>query len=635
MTKESNESVQLITLPEKLKYLWVERGAYVLALIFVGVMFALMVAKHNAFNTRVYDFARFSQAIWNTLDGKFLFESIKYRSILGDHFSPIMALAAPFLLIWPDERVLFLIQAINVAVAGLLLYKIFHDKRPELAPWFMLVFLLNPAMQEVTLFEVRRIVFALPFLALALYALSKHNRWLMLLGLVLALLAKEDIGFFVFMIGLYLLIFERDWKWGFSLMVLGAGWLIVVSLWVIPPFNTLTAVGEYPQFYYFDYLGGSLEEIIQTILADPLILIRRMFGLDQLTALWRLLFPLALFLPFLEPRWLLFTLPYLVILLLSSDEDMVQIVKWYPGTILVVFFAAIAVGWDRLPKRWERWVMAGLLTTTIIGYLLYSPAPLGGRYDPELYRESQRDRLASQMIESIPPEARVAAQGAYVPHLTDHVDLYQYPWIKIGKENIDYFLLDRQVEPYPFDKESLNAEITNMVADPGYIVAEEADGIYLIRQAGEQLPSIPVDKVAEGAIHLERMEVAVRDEQGLFQPLVADTLPLRPGQQLRVTLYWQALADSEAERTISVRLADETGWLIAQQDGMPVGGARPTSWWEKGQKIRDVYYLAIPPEVRPGPYSLDLVLYDTYTQEIVPFAGQGDVLQLRPVVIGE
>jgi hypothetical protein len=239
------------------------------------------------------------------------------------------------------------------------------------------------------------------------------------------------------------------------------------------------------------------------------------------------------------------------------------------------------------------------------------------------------------MIETIPPEAKVAVQGAYVPHLTDHVDLYQYPWIKIGKENIDYFMLDRQVEPYPFDKESLNAEITNMVADPGYIVAEEADGIYLIRQAGEQLPAIPVDKIAEGAIHLERIEVAARDQDGLFHPLVGDTLPLNPGQQVRVTLYWEALVNPEAERTVSVRVADETGWLMAQQDSLPVGGSRPTSWWETGQKIRDVYYLAIPPGVTPGPYSLDLVLYDTYTQEIVPFAGEGDVLELRPVVIGE
>lgn len=623
-----------MTLKDKLNYLWIERGAYIMAIVYVAVMFILMVAKHNAFNTRVYDFARFSQAIWNTLDGDFLFETIKYRSILGDHFSPLMALASPFLLIWPDERVLFLVQAINVAVAGLLLYKIVHDKRPDLAPWFLLVFLLNPALHEVTLFEVRRIVFSLPFLALALYALSKHNRRLMLLGLVLALLAKENVGFIVFMIGLYLLVFERDWKWGVSLMLLGAGWLIVVSVWIIPIFNvSAQEAGTYPQLYYFSFLGNTYGEIVQNTMADPLALFGRIFGPDQLGAIWRLLLPLGLILPFLEPRWALFALPYTIILLLSSDEDMIQIAKWYPATILVVLFAAIGVGWERIPKRWERWVMAGFILTALIGFFLYSPAPLGGRYDPDLYKSSQHDQLAAYVLDKIPDDARVAVQGAYVPHLVRLSDLYQYPWIKIGKENMDYFVLDRQTEPYPFDKEGIYAEINNMVADPNYIIAEEADDIYLIRQNGEQMPSFPAGQVVENTILLDRFEVATRDPESLFIPIEQAPIPLKNGQQVRVTLYWEALADLDAERTVSVRISDENGWLIAQHDSMPVDGNIPTSWWQEGQVLRDVYYLEIPADAPPGNFSLDLVLYDTYTQEIVLFDGEKEDLNLLPVVI--
>ena len=158
-------------LRNRLHQKWLAYGAYLMALAYVVVATALMAAKHNSFETRVYDFARFTQAIWNTLENGFLFETILYRSILGDHFSAIVALAAPLLRLVPDERLLFLIQALNVAVAGLLLYAMFRRLRPSLAPWFLLAFFLNPALHEVTLFEVRRIVFALPFLALALYAL--------------------------------------------------------------------------------------------------------------------------------------------------------------------------------------------------------------------------------------------------------------------------------------------------------------------------------------------------------------------------------------------------------------------------------------------------------------------------------
>lgn len=626
-----------MALKDKIATFWLKRGAYVLALGYGLIMFSLMVLKHNAFNTRVYDFARFSQAIWNTPTHGFLFESMKYRSILGDHFSPIMALASPFLHLFSDERILFLIQVVNVVVAGLLLYKIFQDKRPELAPWFLLAFFLNPALHEVTLFEFRRIVFALPFLALALLALSRHNRWLMLVGLLFALLAKEEIGFFVFMIGLYLIIFERDWKWGLALMLLGFAWVVVISVWIIPIFNKPDAQGVvYPQLYYFSYLGNSYDEILQTVLADPLAVIRPLYQPTQLNALFRILLPLGLVLPFLEPRWLLFTLPYLLILLLSSDEDMIQIIKWYPSTMLIVLFASIAVGWTRIPKKWERRVMAGFIACALLGYFLYSPAPLGGRYEPELYRTDAQDRLATKILAAIPPEARVASQPEFIPHLTLRSDLYHYPWIKIGPDNIDYFVFGRQSEPYPLNKEQMNAEITTMISDPANVVVAEANEIYLLQPGGQQLTAFPVDRTAEEWLRLDRVEVATRVDDELFQNITTAPIPVKRGQQLRVTLYWQALAETGLERSVSVRLADPaSGWLFDQHDSMPAGGSRPTSWWQAGEALRDVYYLTVPPDAPLGQLNLDLVLYDTYTLEVVPFEGAGDSLTLAPVSVVE
>lgn len=621
-------------LGKKLQHAWVRAGGYPLALIYVALTFALLVAKHDAFNTRVYDFARFAQAIWNTPENGFLFESILNRSILGDHFSPIMALAAPVLSLWPDERILFLIQALNVAVAGLLLYRIFHEQRPGLAPWFLLAFFLNPALHEVTLFEFRRIVFALPFLALALYALWKKERRLMLAALLVALLAKEDVGFYVFMIGFYLLLFERDRRWGLALMALGLGWVIVISVWVIPLFNpTAAAEGAYPQLYYFSYLGSSYEEIVKTVTADPLSVVRPLFQPAQLQALGRLLLPLGLVLPFLEPRWVLLALPYTVILLLSSDQDMIELVKWYPGTLLVVLFGAIAAGWHRLPQRWERPAMGLLVGAAASGFLLYSPAPGGGRYEPEQYRMTAHDRLAAQLLAQVPAGARVAGQPDYVPHLVLRRDVYHYPWIAIGRENVDMFVFDRQGAGYPFDMEEINREITDMVADTHNTVIAEADGLYLIARDADRLPSFEIGDIAGDWMRLERVELATRGEEELFENASSAPLVVRPGQELRVTLYWEALEGERAERSVSVRLGDETGWLFAQQDSMPVGGARPTSAWRPQETVRDVYYLSVPPDIPSGGLSLDVVVYDTYTQEVIPFAEAGEVLSIVPVVV--
>ncbi|MDF1516020.1 MAG: DUF2079 domain-containing protein, partial [Anaerolineae bacterium] len=206
------------------KQLWTAYGALFLSVIFALVSFILLCAKHNSFHTRVYDFARFSQALWTTVHGRFLFSSLHYGSILGNHFSPIMALYAPLLFLWNNPRVIFLAQAINAAATVYILHLIVREKRPELAPWFALIAFLNPAWHDVTLFEVRRITFGMPYFALALYALSVNKRRLMLAGLVPALLAKESMGLYVFMTGIYLLLFEGDWRWGWGLVILGAGW---------------------------------------------------------------------------------------------------------------------------------------------------------------------------------------------------------------------------------------------------------------------------------------------------------------------------------------------------------------------------------------------------------------------------
>jgi hypothetical protein len=98
-------------------------------------------------------------------------------------------------------------------------------------------------------------------------------------------------------------------------------------------------------------------------------------------------------------------------------------------------------------------------------------------------------------------------------------------------------------------------------------------------------------------------------------------------------LYWEALAAPGVERTVSVRVEDGTGALVAQQDSQPVQASRPTSWWEPGWRLRDVYYLTVDPGAAVGPASLDLVLYDSYSQERVRFDNGDETVQLLPLEI--
>jgi hypothetical protein len=244
---------------------------------------------------------------------------------------------------------------------------------------------------------------------------------------------------------------------------------------------------------------------------------------------------------------------------------------------------------------------------------------------------TERHVQAWQVLDAVPDEAKVAAQVDFIVPLAHREHIYLYPWYAIGRENIDYFVMGRNFDSYPIHSSELDWEINNLVVDPELIVDMEVDGIYLLRQGGAQNPAFDVGRTADDAIYLDRVEVAAVDDEGVYQTAAEAPLTISPGQELRVTLYWEALAAPEVERTVSVRVEDAAGDLVAQYDSQPVQASRPTSWWQPGWRLRDVYYLTVAPEAALGPASLDLVLYDSYTGERAPFDGGAEALQMLPL----
>ena len=155
---------------------WPDLVAVAMAVLFAAALIWLTFRQYATFHTRGPDVAIFDDAIWNTLQGRLMFTSIKNRSILASHFSPYMVILSPLYLVWSDGRILYIVQVIGLAVAGLLLYKIVREKHPEIAPWFLLAYYLNPALHEIALLELRRVTLAVPYLALAMYALYVKKR---------------------------------------------------------------------------------------------------------------------------------------------------------------------------------------------------------------------------------------------------------------------------------------------------------------------------------------------------------------------------------------------------------------------------------------------------------------------------
>ena len=84
-----------------------------------------------------------------------------------------------------------------------------------------------------------------------------------------------------------------------------------------------------------------------------------------------------------------------------------------------------------------------------------------------------------------------------------------------------------------------------------------------------------------------------------------------PGEQVAVTLYWEALAPADRETTIFVHLLGEGELLVAQRDTLPGLGRLSTTWLEPGFRWADRYVLQVPETAyAPDTAQIEIGLYD-------------------------
>jgi hypothetical protein len=108
----------------------------------------------------------------------------------------------------------------------------------------------------------------------------------------------------------------------------------------------------------------------------------------------------------------------------------------------------------------------------------------------------------------------------------------------------------------------------------------------------------------------------------------------RPGGEVRLTLFWQALAQPDRDYTVFNHLVGPTGALAGQKDNAPVTGFYPTSRWKKGEIVRDLYRLPIARDATPGAYHIETGLYAGDTGERLPVSNPpGDRVTLTDITI--
>jgi len=95
------------------------------------------------------------------------------------------------------------------------------------------------------------------------------------------------------------------------------------------------------------------------------------------------------------------------------------------------------------------------------------------------------------------------------------------------------------------------------------------------------------------------------------------------GSVLHLTLYWQMLRPVDRGYTVFTHLLDGGGELRGQKDSVPVQGTYPTTEWVEGEVVEDSYQIAVAPEATPGPYQIEVGLYDAATGQRLLLTREG------------
>jgi 4-amino-4-deoxy-L-arabinose transferase-like glycosyltransferase len=114
---------------------------------------------------------------------------------------------------------------------------------------------------------------------------------------------------------------------------------------------------------------------------------------------------------------------------------------------------------------------------------------------------------------------------------------------------------------------------------------------------------------------------------------------INPGGDVRLTLYWKALAEQAGNYKVFAHLIDDSGKVWGQHDDFPTYGSHPMTEWQRDEIISDHIRIEVPEDVPPGVYHVFVGMYDSSTGERLELLrdGQrlkGDTMGLTDVKIG-
>jgi uncharacterized membrane protein len=485
--------------------LWLVVGLTALAAIGYSTYSLLLqyTVRTHAYDLVIFDeavrsYAHFQPGI-SPIKGYHNFGNPSF-SVLGDHWSPIIATLAPLYWIYNGPQDLLIAQGVLFALAIPPVWLFTRralggpgNRKATIAAYLVsITYGLSWPIQGAVGFDFHEVAFAPVLTAVGLERLQAGKKKTGLLALAGLFFVKEDCGLLVAGIGFAILVMRTPWvsRWIAAAMIPVGIIVTFVEVYVLIP-----AMGGKSGYYWaYQELGNNMRSAAVHLLTHPLVGLHAMVepGAKVDLLLW-LLAPF-LFLSLLSPLSLA-AVPLLLERLLNVKfPDWWHIGDQYNAYLIIILvFAAVdgvarLDGWA-LPKiqpgwRTGRLPLAAAAVMAVVSIALVPHFPFGSLLNSNWYHRNWKQEDAVLAANHVPNNVVVEAASNVAPQLTSRDTVLLWDGDGLSPLFPDWVVTCTSDGEFTFPTIADQIARVNLLKEHGYVTVYSVGGYLVMHKPG-------------------------------------------------------------------------------------------------------------------------------------------------------
>lgn len=440
------------------------------AAVLAAVYTVLSARRQYLLQTSGYDMGIFVQSAtsWSQLHWPVSTLKGPHYPLLGNHFSPIVALVGPIYRLFPSADTLLVIQAVLLAVAVVPLMQ--WARRAVGAGSALLVgvvYGLSFGVAGAVGFDWHEIAFAVPLLAFSCTALGNRRFVAAIAAAAPLLLVKEDLGLTVAAIGVIVAVRSREHRLlgGITAGVGVLGTVVEITV-ILPAINLGSSYG------YTGQLSAGLDHGLTTKLTTVLMLLAIAGFLAQYSSI------AVITIPTLCWRF-------------GSDNPAYWGTGYHYSAVLMPIVLAAFVEVLARPSL-AGWLRRGAQCVALVATLLLLPAgSLWQLTSAEFYRPGPQVAATHRLLSQIPSNVTVSASNNLAAQLASRDDVSLFGKTPLSVSKPAYIVVDRGYTGFPITAQERDNLLAGALAT-NYRQLASAGPVVLLERTGKGGAGAPV-----------------------------------------------------------------------------------------------------------------------------------------------